>query len=78
MKIKKKHTKNFSALRLNPLVFSRWSTNLPGVAMMMWGFLDNIRAWATMSIPPTITAHFTPILAPGWTKKQQISYVLVF
>ena len=52
-------TRNFSALRLKPLVFSRWSTSLPGVAMTMCGFLASKSACVIMSIPPTTTTRNT-------------------
>lgn len=58
------NTKNFRERKLNPFVFSKWSTNRPGVATMIWGFFANISAWEIISIPPTITAHFTPIVTP--------------
>lgn len=57
-------TRNFNCRKLKPFVFSKWSTNLPGVAMMIWGFFSNSNPCACMSIPPTTTIHFTPMQEP--------------
>ncbi len=46
-------------------VFERWSTTRPGVPTMMCGLLPRAIAWAIMSMPPTKTAHLTPIPAPN-------------
>ena len=49
-------TRYFTERSEKPLVFSRWSTRRPGVAMTTWGFLASARACVIMSMPPTITA----------------------
>ena len=38
--------------KLNDGVLWRWSTSLPGVAMMMSGLLRNAASWARLSNPP--------------------------
>ena len=60
----KKLARYFKVFKWNPFVFSKWSTSLPGVAMTMCGRFDSAMACVIMSIPPTITAHFNPILEP--------------
>ena len=58
-------TRHLSDLSVKPLVFSRWSTSRPGVAITTCGFLASIRLCAIMSMPPTMTQHLTPIDAPA-------------
>ncbi len=58
-------TRNLTVLSVKPFVFSRWSTRRPGVAIMMCGFLARAIDCVTMSMPPTMTAHLTPIPEPS-------------
>lgn len=67
-------TKYFKPRKENPLVFSRWSSNRPGVATTICGFLPNAMAWGTISIPPTITALRTEINDPNASKAFEIWY----
>lgn len=63
-------------LKLKPFVFDKWSTNLPGVAIIMWGFFANNNACDIISIPPTITTLLTPILAPK-NIKSHFTYISI-
>lgn len=57
-------TRYFTFLSENPFVFSRWSCSRPGVQTITCGRLESAIDWDIMSIPPTMTAHRTPIVAP--------------
>jgi hypothetical protein len=56
--------KNLSFFKWKPLVFARWSANLPGVPITTCGFLLRAMAYETMSKPPTSTAVLNPIVEP--------------
>ncbi|OMH82387.1 hypothetical protein AX774_g4126 [Zancudomyces culisetae] len=58
-------TKYLSVFSENPLVFSKWSCNLPGVHTTICGFFESAIACVTISIPPTITAHRAPMVDPN-------------
>ena len=45
-------------------MLARWSANLPGVPITIWGFLERAIAYETMSSPPTTTAVLKPIVEP--------------
>lgn len=60
--------------REKPLVFSRWSSNRPGVATTMCGFFPSAMDCETMSIPPTIVAHRTAIVDPRLSNDWEIWY----
>lgn len=45
-------TKYFKFWRLNPFVFVKWSSNLPGVLTIIAGFLDNYITCFIGSTPP--------------------------
>ena len=62
--VSRKLTKYLSCFKLNPFVFSKWSTKRPGVQTITWGFLLKIIDCGMMSIPPTIVATRTPIVLP--------------
>ena len=54
-----------SSVCQHTLVLERWSTTRPGVPTMTWGLLPRAMACAIMSMPPTSTAHLTPMPEPS-------------
>lgn len=57
--------RNLTDLRLKPLVFSRWSTSRPGVAITTCGLRARAMACVIMSTPPTTHAVFSPMPVPN-------------
>lgn len=47
------------------MVFSRWSCRRPGVATTTCGRFESAIDCVIMSMPPTMVAHRTPIVAPS-------------
>ena len=57
-------TRNLRFRREKPLVFSRWSTSLPGEHTMTCGFFDRATACVIISTPPISTVVRTPMGPP--------------
>lgn len=74
-------TRNWILLMLNVLELRMWSARRPGVATTTWGWLDNSKAWLTMSVDKhservwylhtSTTVHSNALWLPSYPFHQQ-------